>query len=729
MLLYLQDWARFPEARPNWETKNTSWIQLAKKYQIMGIQNYTFILALINQDLKGIDPFDENLTEEQMAEVAIECFQNPWFFFRECIRVPAQAGSGTSFLSANRGNIALWWCFFNHVLTILIQIRQTGKSLSVDCLMTLLLNVLCRNTNINLLTKDDDLRRQNIKRLKDIGAELPDYLKRGTKADINNGEEISIKALGNYYNTHVPQSSEKRANNLGRGITSPIIHIDEPPFQPNIRIAFPAMITATNAVFDEAKAKGEPYGILLTTTAGKKDDKDGRYVYAMVQDAYEWTEKLFDCKDEEDLRRVIKIGSRRGDYMVNITLNHRQLGKTDEWLREKIRTARGDPESIRRDYFNEWTSGSQKSPFSSDVAEKIASSRQEPEYIYISDKYGYALRFYIPEYKVHSTLVNNKLVLGIDPSDIGGGDDLGFYLTDSKTLDTIAVGTFNESNLYHFTEWLADFLTEYTNITLNIERRSSGAAILDHLFWLLPRKGADPFKRIFNRVVNDYLEYPERYKEILVPLNRRPEDIYVRHKTAFGWSTSGSGLTSRSALYSITLNNGIRLAGSRLKDKQLIDQILALEIRNGRVDHPEGGHDDIAISWLLAVWLLTQGTNLSFYGLEPTDVLTRAKELEVKDPIVYQRQIEQQRLRAQIESLCDELSKEKDDMIASKIEAKIRVLEHQIVFEDGEVNSIDELIRKAREKKKQNIRARQNANTISYMNQYNQGYNYFRPFY
>lgn len=727
-ILFLDDWASYSLARPDWDTRNRSWVELAKKYQLMGIKNYTFILALVDQSLKGVDPFDPELTEDQMVRIGQECFINPWYFFRECVRVPAQAGSGANYLEANRGNIALWWCFFNHIVTILIQIRQTGKSLSTDCLMTYLLNILCRNTKINLLTKDDDLRRQNIKRLKDIAAELPPYLWRGTKNDVNNGEEISINALNNNYYTHVPQASEKRANNLGRGLTSPIIHIDEPPFQPNIRIAYPAMITATNAVFDEARLKGEPYGIILTTTAGKKDDRDGKYIYHMVQDAMEWTEKLFDAKDEDDLRKIVKMSSRSGDYMVNITLNHRQLGKSDDWLREKIRTARGDPEAIRRDYFNEWTSGSQKSPFSIEVADKIASSRAEYDYLYISEKYGYALRFYIPEYKIEHVLKNNKLILGIDPSDMGGGDDLSFYLTDSQTLDTIACGTFNETNLHQLSDWLCDFLVEYKNITAIIERRSSGAAIIDHLLWKLPQRGEDPFRRLFNRVVNDYLEYPERYKEIQVPLGRRPEDIYIRYKTSFGWATSGSGMASRSGLYSVTLSNAVRLAGSRLKDKQLVDQVLGLEYKNGRIDHADGSHDDLVISLLLTVWLLTQGTNLSYYGLGAKDILTRAKEREINNPAEYAKQQEQQKIRDQIELLCEELTKEKDEMISSRIESKIKAFEKSLIVEDGEINSIDELIRKAKESKRKKFR---NYHSVqdNYLDRYNRGQNFQMSYY
>lgn len=62
-------------------------------------------------------------------------------------------------------------------MTYLVQIRQTGKSISTDVLDSYLLNIRCRGTTINLLTKDDALRSENIQRLKDIIDEMPFYLK------------------------------------------------------------------------------------------------------------------------------------------------------------------------------------------------------------------------------------------------------------------------------------------------------------------------------------------------------------------------------------------------------------------------------------------------------------------------------------------------------------------------------------------------------------------------
>lgn len=166
--------------------------------------------------------------------------------------------------------MALYWLFFNHVTTILIQIRQTGKSFSIDTLDGYLLNVGTNNTDIALLTKDDDIRSKNLIRLKSICDSLPFYLKRRNRHDVGNTEQLTVKALKNSYTGYVPSSSPKDAELKGRGITSPIMRLDESCFFKNISITLPAALSACNAAVDIAKIKNLPYGITITTTAGKK---------------------------------------------------------------------------------------------------------------------------------------------------------------------------------------------------------------------------------------------------------------------------------------------------------------------------------------------------------------------------------------------------------------------------------------------------------------------------
>lgn len=719
MVLYLEDWLRYPSAKPNYDTKNESYLKLAGTYYAMGVKNYAFMLALHDQSLKDVDPFSPFLTELEMVKIGIECKINPWYYFREIAKVPARSGSDAVPLLANRGNIALYWCFFNHVMTYLVQIRQTGKSISTDVLDSYLLNIRCRGTTINLLTKDDALRSENIQRLKDIIDEMPFYLKQRSKKDLDNTELINISSLGNWYKAHLPQKAKKFALNTGRGMSSPIFRVDEGPFQANIEISLPAALAAGVAMRNKARANNEPYGTTLTTTAGKKDDPDGRYFYQQICAAAEWTEKFFDAKDATELEVMIRAVSRglkekmrvgdeviRGEFAVNITMNHRQLGYDDAWLLTALEETKSVGDAADRDFFNRWTSGSLSSPLSIQQMEIIRGSQKEP--LYVEDckigSFRVPCRWYIPKDSIEMYMAKNSSILSADTSDGAGGDDISLSLTDVKSGMLIASFNVNQVNLLAFSEWVCErWIIQCPNVTLIPERRSSAIALIDHLLLILPDRGIDPFKRIFNRIVNDPDENKTAYEEIKLPLSRRPHDIYVRYKKAFGWATSGGGMTSRSDLYSTTLISAARNCGHMVNDKTTIDQILSLETRNGRVDHAPGEHDDAVIGWLLGHWMLTKAKNLLHYGIQVTDILSRNRGGSENGGVITKEQREQIFYRDKIKELLGKLEQEQSEIISMKIENELRFYNSKLIIEENEVLSLDELISKTKETKKQNI--------------------------
>ena len=701
MILFLSDWKKYPRAIVDTKTTNHSFIRLASVYRAMGVENHAFPLALLNPELQGVDPYSKTLTIEQMAMISLECKHNPWYFFREIAKVPASGGNEAMRLQANRGNIALFWLFFNHITQFLIQPRQTGKSINVDALMILMLNIICIATKINLLTKDDTLRRANVQRIKDMMEELPPYLFLKRADDLSNTEEITINALGNRYTTHVPQSSPKRADNMGRGLTTAIMHVDESPFQVNIEIALKAALPAMTAAIEAAKREGAPYGTIFTTTAGKKDDKDGAFIYRELMESAPWTEKFLDCKNLEDLETTIRTNSRGGKVRVRCIFNHRQLGKTDEWMLRALEDSFQSGDSANRDFFNMWTSGSQTNPIPIAYLERISGSRMEPQHVEISSNERYITRWYIPADEIHGRMANGKYVLVLDTSEAVGNDDIGLLLIDVATTEVVASGTFNETNLIKFSRWLLQWFIRFENITGLIERRSTGGMIMDYLIVYMLEAGIDPFKRLFNTVVQDYRENPDNFDELRKPLNRRDPRIYDRFKKSFGFSTSGGdGTYSRNGLYSSTLMMAAKRGCDFVYDSTLIDQVNALINKNGRVDHPIGGHDDMVIAWLLGFWFMTKAVNVGFYGIDSRLLMSKNQDLtNPEEAIPTEEQEVQLALREKIEKLTDELSKERDKFVAQRLEQEVRSLMKFVVIKEDEIYSVDELLRTAKEKR------------------------------
>ena len=703
-------------------TKNQTFVRQAQVLRAMGIKNHAFFLALIDVELEHLDPHSNLLTLEQMGRIAMECKDNPWYYFREVARAPAIGGTDPVPVEANRGNIALWWLFFNHVMTILIQIRQTGKSFSTDVLMSLLLNVVCVNTKINLLTKDDNLRKKNVERLKDIISDLPIYLQPKTREDVSNTEEVTVRALGNTYSTHVPQSSPKRALNMGRGLTTAIFHIDEPPFQPNIKLALPAALAAMGAAVEKSKKEGAPYGVILTTTAGKLNDPEGAFVYNMVQEAASWNEAFFDAPDMETLHAMIMANSRitednpKGVLRVNVTLNHRQMGKTDDWLLERIQESLAKGEDADRDFFNAWTSGTSSHPLDRDVMERITGSMMDVKYSEMSKVGYYMLRWYVGSDQVLDRLSNRTLIMGVDSSDASGGDDVGVVFTDAETLEVVAAANVNRTNLIQLSQWFVWIIVNYENVTTIIERKSTGGMILDYLLMQLPSMGIDPFKRIYNLVVQEADERQDSFKEIRQPMTRRNPGLTTSLKKTFGFATAGSGEYSRDSIYGHVFQRAAKQSCDVIRDQQLISQIGSLITKDGRVDHAPGGHDDLVIAWLLTNWLLQNGKNLWFYGIDHTKVMSRARPLERKreTPEMERYRNYQKQLRENVEALCDEIAALEDPFIIARKERELARMMSSLEYEEGEIQSVEALIQSARDRRRRRAQEKALARRQSY---------------
>ncbi len=705
IIRHLSDWNHYPQAIVHASTKNLTFLRMAELYRSMGIKNHYFHLALVNPALEHIDPLAPDLTKEQMLAIGIECGINPWYYFREVARVPPRAGVNPVPLRANRGNMILYWCFFNHIDTLLIQPRQTGKSLSVDELMIYLLDVATQNTLISLLTKDNPLRQENVERLKAIRALVPGYLSRfDPRSDSDNKEGLACKLLNNRYRIAIGQNNEISANNLGRGMTSPIIHNDEPPFIKYMDIVMPALLKAGNAARDEARAAGAHYGNIFTTTAGKRDSRSGRYMFDFMMGGMICDERvLLDAGSEKSAMDIVRASSHGVKPLVNATFSHRQLGYTDAWLAEKIRESASTKDDADRDYFNRWTSGGLNSALSVEVNEQIKESITDTVYPQVV-KQGYVLRWYLEKDAIAETLNNSTFVMGIDTSDAIGRDSITMVIVNAETLDLVCAASVNETSVLKFANFVADMLIMFPTITCIPERKSSWVALIETLILRLTEAKIDPFRRIYSVVVDRSDTMENEYRQIQRETYQRGSQFYDAMKRHFGFNTSGSGEHSRNILYTNVFEQCAALAATKIKDKQLGNELLGLETKNGRIDHSNDTHDDMVIAWLLCGWFLMFSKNLKFYGINnPLRKAHRRNDIEY-DPYVEFKEEVQDNLLANINELIEKLKKERNEIFSQRIEAQLRSIEKQLDESHAEALSLDSVIKEAKEDRLKTMR-------------------------
>lgn len=702
MIFFEQDWGYYPTAIVDDTTKNESWLRLASLYKKMGLKNYLFPLALIDRDLKGIDPFDPDIPAHIAKRIAVECENNIWYYLREIVRVPAKASANPWMFSANRGNVALFFLALNDIDVGYTQIRQTGKTLSCNVLLDYMLTVKSRNTTMQLMTRSGRLRAENIQALKDIRKLLPSYLGNYNKNDADNTEMVTCLNYGNKIITALPQSSEDDATSSGRGFTSPIIMIDESAFCKNIHASYPAIMASSNAASDEARTAGVPTFKLFPCTAGDKGSKEGMFMYNVYHNAARFQEAMFDCKDKAELQEVVRSNSRNRRLMVYVEFNHRQIGKSDAWLYEKIVESNGSPDEVNRDYFNQWTSGSGSSPFDRDVREAIDKSRRDPVRTERHNQ-TYLMNWYISEEEAEKRAKQGvKFIAGMDSSEGMGNDRLTLVLIDEQTLETVAAMTVCDVvNIIHFSDFIAKFMVQHPNVILVPERRSTGIVVIDNLLIQLPLRGIDPFRRVFNRAAQGDVDISDDLRELMrTPLQKRYQKSYDKYKSLFGYATSSSGNYSRYNLYNLTLKRLSNYASNDVRDNTLISELMAL-IRDekGRIDHPSGGHDDTVIAWMLAGWLLNFGKNLSFYDiLNPLLKVSSYRERKNSEKDTHKERYEkseQDRLKQQLAELFHKLSETEGDLEALIIEKQIRRLNEKITYVEKLPLSIDELMREA----------------------------------
>ena len=682
MVLFEEDWDKYPHYVVDLACPNPYLLRFCSTLKTMGVKNHHWPLQLHDRDLLGINPREPNLPEDIRKKISAECYSNFFYALRELLVIPGSSQGTPIWFEANRANMFLFWTFLCGVSPYLTLIRQGGKSYAMDVIKIWCYELRLAGCNGSIITTSEALRASNMERVRKIGNELPGWLRgRGLK-DAANSEIYKVPMLQNFIRAWIASSSIENADKICRGQTDTTQNWDEIAYLNNFSISLPAASAAGARARWDAELRGDPYGSVFGTTAGRRDTRDGAYAYKMMMDSASWSEAFMDLQNREKLHEAVSAGSRQKDLVVFGSFLHNQIGRSDEWLQTTMRQSKSFGEDAEKDFGNKWLSGTLKSPFTSVVADRISNSEVK-EYHTSFSPGNFAIRHYTGPtmHTVHHR--NHWGIIGLDTSDAIGRDDIGMVVTDARTGGVTAAGDYNNVSLFNFSEFLAEYMLCNPKTILVPEAKSSGRSITDNVSEILLKEGINPFTRIFNTVFQN----PDKFRLVFEDCKHiyNVRSLYGQLKKHLGFGTTGSGDYSRDKLFGTTLTSWAQNCGSTAHDPKLIKQVLGLEIKDGRLDHGHGKHDDMVVGKLLGHWFLMNGANLDLYGINRGEVFSSVDTGEEKtDEELYSSFMTDQ-LRKRLTILLEVMEKEQDPMIYNRIERQVSNLYSLLKSSDNTV--------------------------------------------
>lgn len=297
-------------------TSNKSFLDMHYYLKSIGVRNDSFHLLLLDEDLMLVDPLDPTLSEDIKKKVLTECSNNYWYFIREVVRIPDFTDiieSGDRY-KIHRGNLALNFGFTNNWNMILELPSRKYKSISAICRYLWIFNFTKIGSNMAFIDTNYSNSELNCIKLKMIRDTLPQYLKVRESHDIH--DIIPIPGA----------KTEIAANSLGRGMTQPIHWYDN-----YARIKFIDILHSVSyPLFKNASVHAinndVPYGILMSSTPGDINTKEGLSTFNIKENSSVFNENMYDMSTAQ----LDDIISKNGKLpFVYIRFTYSDLGEDE----------------------------------------------------------------------------------------------------------------------------------------------------------------------------------------------------------------------------------------------------------------------------------------------------------------------------------------------------------------------------------------------------------------
>lgn len=374
-------------------------------------------------------------------------------------------------------------------------------------------------------------------------------------------------------------------------MTVPYIWFDEFAFLKYNMVIYEASAPAAGQAAEEAEKKNKGHGIWITTTCGDLATDYGKDALSFRQKCVPFKEEYYSW-NQSDVKEFIRINSTNGFFLISFT--YQQLGRGSEYFDKCLTQLGGNFFKMRREVLLEWIAISDNGPFSDDDLQKLKEMTYTEDKVYQSiyiNKY-YLLSLYQPIPKDCPVIIS---------CDVGSGsrrDYSTIAIINSRTKECIGEFVNNKLDTLDFSDIIYTVATKIApNCMIAIERNNVGAAVISNL------TRTDIKSKLYYEVNND--EIKQQIK------NGRVLDKATESRFFGVWTNE-----DRRNMMMDLLVKFVHYYTNRVRTPILSSQICSLIFdKRNRIDHPVNGHDDMVMGYLIGIWTLYYGKNISHYGI------------------------------------------------------------------------------------------------------------------
>ncbi len=446
--------------------------------------------------------------------------------------------------------------------------RQHGKTTTALFYMMWAL-LFYPKLEIQYITIDQKRANDAIKRMKDMLSQLPTWMQipfkgksdKVTYIELENGSKMSASYV----------SGSVDPDTLGRGLSSPIIWIDEVAFVRHAEIVWGSAQPVISAAREFAKKNNYPSLILFTTTPNGAGENFFYQTWMRGHDASD----IFDgetIKIKENYLEILDSDPDKNNF-VNVRLHWSETGKDEKWYQQQVKELNFDRRRINQE-LNIVFLGSSNAVFADEILE---------EFIPVTPISTLTLAY---GEKIHLTQEIDPTriyLLGVDSAATRNrnSDWSALALTDAITGEEVGVwhGRFSVIKRYavvvkSLIQGLHEIhgLDEDTLIVI-IERNSFGLGVVEEL--------------LYDDNDFDYAAY------VFYETRKNKERIPGLTTTA----------VSRDMMFNLLLSN-INEQPKRASSQLLQEELRNLEQKNsGKFEASVGAHDDIIMAYNFTLYV------------------------------------------------------------------------------------------------------------------------------